>query len=109
MLFCALTKEVAMSKGWPEERRRKQAERCRQNKPWKNATGPKTKAGKARSSMNAFKHGGRTEIIKLTNAALQYNGKFLAALNAVLALNEIQLKKPKEKQRRINLKLGKGR
>lgn len=46
-----------MSKGWTEERRKAQAERCRANKPWKNATGPKTEEGKARSSMNAFKHG----------------------------------------------------
>ncbi|GJL85802.1 MAG: hypothetical protein DHS20C02_15770 [Micavibrio sp.] len=46
-----------MSKGWSEERRKQQAERCRQNKPWEKSTGPRTAEGKRKSSLNAFKHG----------------------------------------------------
>jgi hypothetical protein len=30
--------------------------------PWKYATGPKTPSGKRMSSLNAFKHGGRTKL-----------------------------------------------
>lgn len=51
-----------MSKGWTEERRRAAAARIRQNKPWEKSIGPRTAAGKARSSMNALKHGHRCRI-----------------------------------------------
>jgi hypothetical protein len=43
-----------VSKGWTEERRKKQAESIRKHKPWEHATGPKTKKGKARSRYNAL-------------------------------------------------------
>ena len=46
--------------GWTDERRRKQAERCRQSKPWQHATGPKTMEGKQTVSQNAMKHGFRS-------------------------------------------------
>ena len=89
-----------MSKGWTEERRKKQAERCRQNKPWEKATGPKTEAGKARTRMNAFRHGGRSKILKLEKQALAYNGKFLELLNAAINLEQIEMKNLQKKQRR---------
>jgi hypothetical protein len=44
-----------MSNGWTLERRQRQAEAIRSWSPWAQATGPKTPAGKARSSRNAFK------------------------------------------------------
>lgn len=50
-----------MSNGWTPERRQKQSEAIHRWKPWEQAypkTGPKTDEGKARSSQNAFKHGG---------------------------------------------------
>jgi hypothetical protein len=46
-----------MSKGWTDERRKRQAERIRAQKPWEKSTGPRSEAGKARSSLNAYKHG----------------------------------------------------
>lgn len=66
-----------MSKGWTEERRKAQAERCRANKPWKNSTGPKSEDGKARSSMNAYKNGGQEAAMKLLKEALFHNAEFL--------------------------------
>ncbi|WLT31123.1 hypothetical protein [Geothrix sp. PMB-07] len=44
-----------MLSGWTEERKAKQAEAIRRWKPWERSTGPKTEAGKAASSRNAFK------------------------------------------------------
>ncbi len=46
-----------MTKGWTDRRRKQQAAAIRKWKPWQNATGPKTDAGKARVSVNALKHG----------------------------------------------------
>lgn len=66
-----------MSKGWSDERRKAQAERCHKQKPWKNSTGPQTSHGKAKSSMNAFKHGGNTNEIKLMKEILKSNRIFL--------------------------------
>lgn len=43
-----------MAKGWTLERRRRQAERIRTWKPWERSTGPRTLAGKARISLNAY-------------------------------------------------------
>lgn len=72
-----------MSKGWTEERRKAQAERCRANKPWKKATGPKSEEGKARSSMNAFKHGGQEAAKSLIKEALFHNAEFLKAVQTL--------------------------
>lgn len=68
-----------MRRQWSEKRRKEQAERCRQNKPWQHATGPKTAAGKARSSMNAYKGGGFNGTKELVDALVFYNKAFLAA------------------------------
>ena len=40
---------------WTPERRARQAEIIRRTKPWTRSTGPRTVAGKARSSQNALK------------------------------------------------------
>jgi hypothetical protein len=44
-----------MPREWSDKQRAEQAERCRQNQPWRYSTGPRTKQGKTKSSMNAKK------------------------------------------------------
>ena len=77
-----------MPRQWSEKRRKEQAARCRQNQPWKHATGPKTAQGKERSSMNAYKHGGLSGTKELVNALLFYNKAFMA-VTLELAENEL--------------------
>jgi hypothetical protein len=48
-------------KGWSPERRARQAAAIRAWQPWRKSTGPRTQAGKARSSRNALKHGSRSK------------------------------------------------
>ena len=47
--------------GWSPERRARQAALIRGWAPWRRSTGPKTEAGKTRCSMNALKHGYRSQ------------------------------------------------
>ncbi len=54
-----------MANGWTSERRVRQAEQIQRWKPWERSTGPKTKAGKARVSHNAFKGGWRAQFAEL--------------------------------------------
>ena len=44
-----------MANGWTQERRARQAALIRTWRPWECSTGPRTAAGKARSSSNADK------------------------------------------------------
>ncbi|KRD23079.1 hypothetical protein ASE39_24860 [Acidovorax sp. Root267] len=50
------------SNGWTPERRAQQAARIREQKPWLQSTGPKSAAGKATVSRNAFKGGSWREM-----------------------------------------------
>ncbi|MGH1397629.1 MAG: hypothetical protein ACRBCT_00240 [Alphaproteobacteria bacterium] len=68
-----------MSKGWSEERRRKQAEAIRRHRPWEKSTGPKSQAGKAVSSQNALKHGLYGVNAKSIEALLCANQDFIKA------------------------------
>lgn len=53
-------------RNWTPEGRAKQAAACRRHQPWKNSTGPRTDAGKERSSRNSYKHGSKSaEILEL--------------------------------------------
>ncbi len=65
-----------MSTTWTEERRAAQAERIRALKPWLKSTGPKTKAGKKRSSKNAVRHGLRRAEVKKTKRLLKASREF---------------------------------
>ena len=63
---------------WTPERKARQSQAIREWEPWRKSTGPKTAAGKRRSSQNAIKHG-------------RYRGDLTAAItNAVLALRELK-------------------
>jgi hypothetical protein len=44
-----------MRRQWTEEQRQAQAQRCRQNQPWRHSTGPKSVAGKRKVSQNPRK------------------------------------------------------
>ncbi|MGH1397880.1 MAG: hypothetical protein ACRBCT_01570 [Alphaproteobacteria bacterium] len=66
---------------WTPKRRAEQAERCRKNKPSQHATGPKTAAGKAASSQNAYKHGLRSTEMQELSRLLTQQEKILRDLN----------------------------
>jgi hypothetical protein len=48
-----------MANGWTVERRLRQQQGIKAWKPWEQSTGPRSKAGKAKSSRNAWKGGSR--------------------------------------------------
>lgn len=68
--------------GWTPERRERQAERIRLWQPWKTATGPKTEAGKRRSSMNNLRHGLRSASVRRLYKALAGQRRLLRQLQA---------------------------
>jgi hypothetical protein len=78
-------------KGWSKERRARQAALIRSWAPWRRSTGPKTDAGKARSSMNALKHGGRSQAKIREFQRIRYVLR-LAARNIQLLRLHIQLR-----------------
>lgn len=50
-----------MNNGWSQERRKRQSLLIHRWNPSNRSTGPRTDVGKARSSLNALKHGGRSK------------------------------------------------
>ena len=57
-----------MANGWTPERKERQSELIRRWQPWKQSTGPRTEAGKARCASNSLKHGCRSaDILALRN------------------------------------------
>ena len=68
------------SNGWTPERRAQQAARIREQKPWLQSTGPKSAAGKATVSRNAFKGGYWRQLRDITrrlNKGLQEQQRLL--------------------------------
>ena len=86
-----------MTKQWTEERRKAQAERYRNNRPWKHSTGPKSEEGKARSSLNAFKHGDRRslragrELVNCHKNFLKMTHKFIDLMGAANEMKHTRL------------------
>ena len=63
-----------MANGWTPERKARQAELIHNWQPWKQNTGPKTEAGKAKVSRNGWKGGQRAqlqELIRMDNAEVK--------------------------------------
>ena len=56
------------STGWTKKRRAQQAKAIRRWRPWENSTGPRSEAGKRRSSRNAYRGGIRQYLITLRAA-----------------------------------------
>ena len=77
--------EKTKTKGWPDSRRREQAARCRRQKPWEKATGPRTAAGKEKVAQNALRHGFRSAAMAEMRALLRRQRAFV---KAVLAAGE---------------------
>ena len=48
-----------------------------QLKPWQKSTGPKTEAGKLRSSKNSFKHGCRGAMARKLEASFAEHNRML--------------------------------
>ena len=68
------------SNGWTPERRAQQAVRIREQKPWLQSTGPKSAAGKAAVSSNAFKGGAwrkMRDMARYLNKCLQDQQRML--------------------------------
>lgn len=76
------------SRSWTPERRAKQAARIRIWAPWAKSSGPKTAAGKAKSSQNAYKHGNRAADMRLMTKALAAHSRFLHSVNALITLKK---------------------
>lgn len=65
------------TRGWPPQRRREQAERCRLQRPWRFSTGPRTAAGKYVSRFNGIKHGKRMYVWRELRRVLARHRRFL--------------------------------
>ena len=75
-----------MTKGWTEERRRKQAEAIKKWKPWEKSTGPRTEAGKARTRLNACEDHSGMELAIEANKMLRGHRIYLTHLNRIIAV-----------------------
>lgn len=71
------------TKGWSKERRSRQAENIRKTKPWKRATGAKTVEGKQVVSRNAYRHGFRSEDMKVIRRLLRAQRNFVKKIQSV--------------------------
>lgn len=54
-----------MANGWTDARRKRHAQAIYRWRPWEQATGPKTPAGKARCARNAYRGSQRDESRRL--------------------------------------------
>jgi hypothetical protein len=94
-----------MSSGWNAARRAVASERMHARKPWLKSTGPRTVQGKARTRMNALKHGGRSAaVINERRAAVHYLRQQRAFLQQVRLLLRLRRHSAKTQKTTIELK-----
>jgi hypothetical protein len=60
-----------VANGWTASRRAKQASAIHRWRPWENATGPKTRAGKAKVARNGIKTGAYTAAARAERQSLR--------------------------------------
>ncbi len=75
-------------RSWTNEQRAHQAALIRARRPWIASTGPKTAAGKAVSSQNALRHGGRNAEMMRIRAFLRLQRRFLAMVRDTIRLEK---------------------
>jgi hypothetical protein len=92
-------------KGWTPERRARQSLLIRGWQPWRRSTGPRTDAGKARSSRNSRRHGftSRAAILELRRVRhalrlVDRNLRFLRLLVSLKRARERGLKLRESRQ-----------
>lgn len=87
------------SRSWTPERRAKQAEWMRQNKPWLKSTGPRTPAGKEAVKHNALKHGYRSEDYAELIALLREQEKFRRCVEKIALMQMERCRYPAAESR----------
>ncbi len=78
----AVSSSSSKLRSWTPSQRKDQSAKCRAQKIWLKATGPKTLEGKKRSSQNARKHGMRSEEIKGFKKLLRMQAQMLKKYKA---------------------------
>jgi hypothetical protein len=74
----------AVTRGWPPERRKKQAENARRTRPWLCSTGPKTPEGKARTRMNGEKRSRLSARLRFVRSVLAAQRRFLKIVKPLM-------------------------
>jgi hypothetical protein len=69
-----------MPRKWTPEQRARQAEKCRRDRPWDHATGPRTDAGKHIAARNATTHGLRAADTVELRRLLALQRRFLKGI-----------------------------
>lgn len=82
---------LTRTRGWPPERRRAQAERCRRARPWRFSTGPRSALGRTKVRFNALKHGNRRFVWRELRHVLARHRQCLRELNVWIARREAVL------------------
>lgn len=75
---------TGITRGWPEKRRKEQAQKVKKRKPWKNATGPKTAEGKARCAQNSTRTGLYNREMQEIRAWMRAQRRYLKSVNDAL-------------------------